>query len=220
MIYLFMHAFPCTLVLIYHTTFNIHCIYFCIPVYSRVLAHWLMLSVLQTTENKFYLYDDRWNVPIYKGQQCGKRLISWRFRARVWCDLTPVKYDIWDTVEMSLNTDTWNCRFHGGVQECRGYQMAWLTDDIFALSSKTEITYVTLNSFIPRFMYMITSSNGNFFRVTGVLCGEFTGHRWILLRKARRGDLMFSLICAWINDWETIETPVIWDVIALIMTSL
>ena len=26
---------------------------------------------------------------------------------------------------------------------------------------------------------MITSSNGNIFRVTGPLCGEFTGHRWI-----------------------------------------
>ena len=26
---------------------------------------------------------------------------------------------------------------------------------------------------------MITPSNGNIFRVTGHLCGEFTGHRWI-----------------------------------------
>ena len=26
---------------------------------------------------------------------------------------------------------------------------------------------------------MMTSSNGNIFRVTGTLCGEFTGHRWI-----------------------------------------
>ena len=27
--------------------------------------------------------------------------------------------------------------------------------------------------------FMSTSSNGNIFRVTGPLCGEFTGHRWI-----------------------------------------
>ena len=26
---------------------------------------------------------------------------------------------------------------------------------------------------------MMTSSNGNAFRITGPLCGEFTGHRWI-----------------------------------------
>ena len=38
---------------------------------------------------------------------------------------------------------------------------------------------------------MMTSSNENIFRVTGHLCGEFTGHR----------ALMFSLICVWINGW-------------------
>ena len=50
---------------------------------------------------------------------------------------------------------------------------------------------------------MMTSSNGKIFRVTGHLCGEFTGNipgefpdkgQW-------RGALMFSLICVWINDW-------------------
>ena len=45
------------------------------------------------------------------------------------------------------------------------------------------------------------SSNGNIFRVTGSLCGEFTGHRWIPLTKASDAELMFSLICAWINGW-------------------
>ena len=36
-----------------------------------------------------------------------------------------------------------------------------------------------------------TSSNGNIFRVTCLLCGEFTGLRWI--------DVFF--IWAWINSW-------------------
>ena len=49
---------------------------------------------------------------------------------------------------------------------------------------------------------MMTSSNGNIFRVTGPLCGEFAGHRWIPLTKGQwRGALMFSLICAWTNSW-------------------
>ena len=39
-------------------------------------------------------------------------------------------------------------------------------------------------------IYMMTSSNGNIFRVTGHLCGEFTGP----------GALMLSLRCVWIND--------------------
>ena len=32
--------------------------------------------------------------------------------------------------------------------------------------------------------FMMTSSNENIFRVTGLLCGEFTGHRWIPHAKA------------------------------------
>ena len=44
---------------------------------------------------------------------------------------------------------------------------------------------------------MMTSSNGNIFRVTGHLCGEFNSpHKgqWL-------GALVFSLISVWINDW-------------------
>ena len=48
----------------------------------------------------------------------------------------------------------------------------------------------------------MTSSNGNFFHVTGHLCEEFTAHRWIPLTKrpvTRSVDV--SLIWAWINGW-------------------
>ena len=46
---------------------------------------------------------------------------------------------------------------------------------------------------------MMTSSNGNIFRVTGHLCGEFTGHGWIPRSKAgkRNFDVFFDL--RWIN---------------------
>ena len=36
---------------------------------------------------------------------------------------------------------------------------------------------------------MMTSSNGNIFRVTGLLYGEFTGHRWIPHTKASDAEL-------------------------------
>ena len=54
-----------------------------------------------------------------------------------------------------------------------------------------------------KFVSMMTSSNGNIFRVTGPLSKEFTGNRWIPITKARDAELalMFSLICAWINGW-------------------
>ena len=65
--------------------------------------------------------------------------------------------------------------------------------------------------------YMVTSSTGTIFRLTGPLCVKITGHRWIPLKKASgAGALMCSLICA----WTTIEMPVIWDAIALIMASV
>ena len=37
--------------------------------------------------------------------------------------------------------------------------------------------------------YMMTSSNGNIFRVNGHLCGEFTGPRWIPRTKASNAEL-------------------------------
>ena len=48
---------------------------------------------------------------------------------------------------------------------------------------------------------MMTSSNWNILRLTGHLCGEFTGPQWIPRTWQWRGALMFSLICVWISSW-------------------
>ena len=45
---------------------------------------------------------------------------------------------------------------------------------------------------------MMTSSNGNIFRVTGNLCGEFTGPRWISRIKASDAEL-------WCFPWSASE---------------
>ena len=66
----------------------------------------------------------------------------------------------------------------------------------------------------------MTSSNENIFRVIGPLCGEYTGHRWISLTNAIDADLWCLLWSAPEQMVEkTIETPVIWDAVVLIMTS-
>ena len=44
--------------------------------------------------------------------------------------------------------------------------------------------------------FKMTSSNGNIFRVTGHLCGEFTGPRWIPRTKASDAELWCLLWCA------------------------
>ena len=43
------------------------------------------------------------------------------------------------------------------------------------------VTIITINT--------MTSLNGNIFHVTGHLCGEFTGHRWIPRKKASDAEL-------------------------------
>ena len=67
----------------------------------------------------------------------------------------------------------------------------------------------------------MTSSNGSIFRITGPLWGEYTGHRWIPLSKTSDAGLWCFLWSAPEQTVEkTIETPLIWDTVALIMTSL
>ena len=61
---------------------------------------------------------------------------------------------------------------------------------------------------------MMTSSNGNIFRVTGPLCGEFTGHRWIPPTMASDAELWCFLLSVPEQTVEkTIETPMIWGAI-------
>ena len=61
----------------------------------------------------------------------------------------------------------------------------------------------------------MTSSTGNIFHVTGLLCGEFTGDRWIPLTNATDAELWGFLWSA--PEWtvaQTIARLVIWDAIA------
>ena len=51
-------------------------------------------------------------------------------------------------------------------------------------------------SIIISSIVMMTSSNENIFRVTGHLCGEFTGPRWIPRTKASDAEL-------WCFRWST-----------------
>ena len=65
------------------------------------------------------------------------------------------------------------------------------------------------------------SSNGSNFRVTGPLSGKFTGHQLIPLKTASDAELWYFLSFAPEQTVvQTIGTPVISDVIALIMASL
>ena len=62
----------------------------------------------------------------------------------------------------------------------------------------------------PVNFYMMTSSNGDIFHVTGPSCGNPTVTSESPYKDQSQGALMFSLICTWTNE-QTIGTLVIWD---------
>ena len=93
-------------------------------------------------------------------------------------------FKLWDLVRLILETLRY-CKFLGEDIYCE-----YVTQRIASWHGTRIIILI------------MTSSNGNIFRVTGPLCGEFTGHLWIPLTTASDSELWcFFLICAWINGW-------------------
>ena len=73
-----------------------------------------------------------------------------------------------------------------------------------------KISFISFLKKCFKYRVMMTSSTGNVFRVTGPLCGEFTGHQWIPLTKASDAELCYFLWCAWINSWEDNRDAGVW----------
>ena len=70
-------------------------------------------------------------------------------------------------------------------KECQNFLFVQIMN-----SEKTPHTSPLRGSYGASFLNsMMTSSNGNIFRLTGHLCGEFTGHRWIPRTKVRDAEL-------------------------------
>ena len=94
----------------------------------------------------------------------------------------------------------------------------------FVHSNLIHLLVFKLKYFVPfsidGVFTIMTSGNGNMFRVTGPLCGEFSGHRWIPRTKASDAEL-------WCFLWSapeltvdlTIVRLVIWDAIAMTSSS-
>ena len=77
------------------------------------------------------------------------------------------------------------------AQDGKSVHGAWC---FLLYSYQYEITVLTTSWWFgddhkARVFFMMTSSNANIFRVTGSLCGEFTGHRWIPRTKVSDAEL-------------------------------
>ena len=105
------------------------------------------------------------------------------------------KHDIslyWSTVARAMA----GCRSQAVACYLRSQAIAWTNTDLRLLSSipilffKCQVISQCLNKILhccPD--VMMTSSNGNIFRVTGHLCGKFTGPRWISRTMASDAEL-------------------------------
>ena len=96
---------------------------------------------------------------------------------------------LWDTNTLGISQVLEACKFDDFIEG-----LSWWHHDMTMYGRITDRLTIDCT--------MMTSSNGNLFCVTGHLCSEFTGPRWIPLTKGQwRGALMFSMIYAWINSW-------------------
>ena len=64
----------------------------------------------------------------------------------------------------------------------------WEVALVFTMPADVQACY-SVTPLVGTILTMMTSSNGNIFRVTGHLCGEFTGLRWIPRTKASDAEL-------------------------------
>ena len=104
--------------------------------------------------------------------------------------LTTFLQQVWDIIDVYLST--W-----GNLKMITSY---WIWVFLKTLCMKRHLwTYGQnmLMKFLRVYWYApeywrndkMTSSNWNIFRVPGPLCGEITGHQWILLTKANDAEL-------------------------------
>ena len=105
------------------------------------------------------------------------------FSMKCWQQLT---YDIpWSGQEMTRILINLRYRFWGWAS---AFKMKIHTTDNSVWSNKVGLI-MTLPYISKCCAHMMTSSNGDIFRITGHLCGEFTGPLWIPHKKASDAEL-------------------------------
>ena len=78
------------------------------------------------------------------------------------------------------------------IENCMAELRSWMIFNMLIVSdSKAGFLIVWIKQQLEH--VMMTSSNVNIFRITGPLCGEFTGQRWIPLTKASDAELLCFL---------------------------
>ena len=100
------------------------------------------------------------------------------------------------------------------IHECIGLKICTQTSLLVVHAHSVRLLSVWWRSYsksfilIPTNLYIFTRWHPEMLRVTDLLWGESTVHRYIPLTKASEAKpLMLSLICAWTNDWANKRDP-------------
>ena len=133
----------------------------CRPQMSPMLAPWILLSGARKLSEMWRTRQHAEPAPLPLLPS-----FSWFFSAGL--NVTPPKQD-----RLIIIPECWESGV-GGELHNRGPGICFINDVSIAIQIQCN---------------MMTSSNGNIFRVTGPVCGEFTGHRWILHTKASDAEL-------------------------------
>ena len=90
----------------------------------------------------------------------------------------------------------WKCHLqYDNFFLCRNMLTHLVLKPKYTWITVTTIPWMLMSLFLTKPSTMMTSSNGNIFRVTGPLCGEFTGPRWIPTQRpvTQSFDVYFDL---------------------------
>ena len=120
--------------------------------------------------------------------------IRGNYLAIIWCAQC---LNRWYYIKMFLNLmSIWQIKRRNNSQHATKSNSLsavnqWLPSCQVQVNSKTKVLAENRasNIYYGSSCIMMTSSNGNIFRVTDHLCGEFTGHRWIPRTKACDAEL-------------------------------
>ena len=126
---------------------------------------------------------------------CARALITWWMRSGIWgAGLHKAIIFPHLLVMVGDDGDHWDMDWRLWDYIHTGQQFVYVHNSLSGFPLNTQITaypwfHMMTSWHGNAFAFMMTSSNGNIFRVTGDLCGEFTGPRWIPHTKASDAEL-------------------------------
>ena len=141
---------------------------------TPLLTHWSLVFLALT-----HRYGDLASIVDYNCTRMGQ--INWEW---VWKWLKPGHMN-WKLPRKQLASIDLKHAQTSRQLHCRTWQIAILTWSRWY----QRLTLVPPEAFLSQLYSIMTSSNGNIFCVTGLLCGESTGHWWISPTKASDAEL-------------------------------